>query len=53
MSNVAEMHTTPEKCSIYAKFCNEHDPWLYIMYDTLRGKLQLAHFQNWPAQAEI
>ena len=26
-SDVAKMHTAPEKCNIYAKFCNERDPW--------------------------
>ena len=23
------MCTAPEKCNIYAKFCNERDPWEY------------------------
>ena len=26
-SSVAKMHMAPEKFNIYAKFCNEHDPW--------------------------
>ena len=26
-SSVAKMRMAPQKCNIYAKFCNEHDPW--------------------------